>query len=297
MSMQRPARTKRGAGALPGLTNGIYDGVQRQAARPAGRATWRCSPRAGADTVALFDTAAGEIDAATYGEHRRARARGRCSRASASSIATTPVTYYSRGTGPAYWDQLDGLPFQCLGIDWRHDMAEVLARYGGPLGHPGQRGSGMAAPARRGTGAPLARIFRAHRGACPPALRRGWICGLGHGILQRTPEANVRRFVAAAAGDLRVMPRSAGPALPGTTGRARATPATRRVAHWGAAPHGAAVAGARWIARLAANAAQRGVAMYVHIPFCQALCTFCGCNMRIARNHALAAPYVPRRAA
>ena len=31
--------------------------------------------------------------------------------------------------------------------------------------------------------------------ALPAALRRGWICGLGHGILQRTPEANVRRFV------------------------------------------------------------------------------------------------------
>jgi uroporphyrinogen decarboxylase len=31
--------------------------------------------------------------------------------------------------------------------------------------------------------------------ALPATLRRGWICGLGHGILQRTPEANVRRFV------------------------------------------------------------------------------------------------------
>jgi uroporphyrinogen decarboxylase len=31
--------------------------------------------------------------------------------------------------------------------------------------------------------------------ALPAELRRGWICGLGHGVLQRTPEANVRRFV------------------------------------------------------------------------------------------------------
>ena len=31
--------------------------------------------------------------------------------------------------------------------------------------------------------------------ALPPESRRGWICGLGHGILQKTPEANVRRFV------------------------------------------------------------------------------------------------------
>jgi oxygen-independent coproporphyrinogen-3 oxidase len=43
-------------------------------------------------------------------------------------------------------------------------------------------------------------------------------------------------------------------------------------------------------AALVPPAARCGI--YVHIPFCQSLCTFCGCNMRLARNHALAAPYV-----
>ena len=55
---------------------------------------------------------------------------------------------------------------------------------------------------------------------------------------------------------------------------------------------------AQWIeqldACLATDAAHHGMAMYVHIPFCQALCTFCGLNVRIARNHSLAAPYVSR---
>src|SRR5690606_3689769 len=27
---------------------------------------------------------------------------------------------------------------------------------------------------------------------------------------------------------------------------------------------------------------------------CQSLCTFCGCNMRVARSHSLAAPYVDK---
>ena len=61
------------------------------------------------------------------------------------------------------------------------------------------------------------------------------------------------------------------------------------VMHWGQAP-----APWRWIddlgAALAAPASR--AAIYVHIPFCQSLCTFCGCNVRIVRNHALAAPYV-----
>lgn len=35
-----------------------------------------------------------------------------------------------------------------------------------------------------------------------------------------------------------------------------------------------------------------GAALYVHIPFCQALCTYCGCNTRITRNQAVGMPYV-----
>lgn len=33
-------------------------------------------------------------------------------------------------------------------------------------------------------------------------------------------------------------------------------------------------------------------AMYLHIPFCETLCTFCGCNNVISRNHKLEDPYV-----
>jgi len=35
-----------------------------------------------------------------------------------------------------------------------------------------------------------------------------------------------------------------------------------------------------------------GAAVYVHIPFCRSLCTYCGCNTRITRNPATAIPYV-----
>lgn len=34
------------------------------------------------------------------------------------------------------------------------------------------------------------------------------------------------------------------------------------------------------------------LAVYVHLPFCETLCTFCGCNTVITRNHDRAAPYV-----
>lgn len=61
------------------------------------------------------------------------------------------------------------------------------------------------------------------------------------------------------------------------------------VMHWRAPPTADA-----WTADLAATLARPGarLSLYVHIPFCQSLCSFCGCNVRIVRNHALAGPYV-----
>ena len=61
------------------------------------------------------------------------------------------------------------------------------------------------------------------------------------------------------------------------------------VTHWGVAPP--AARWLEWLAQALSPAASRA-GLYVHIPFCQSLCTFCGCNMRLVRNHALAAPYV-----
>src|SRR5687768_10052087 len=35
-----------------------------------------------------------------------------------------------------------------------------------------------------------------------------------------------------------------------------------------------------------------GAAIYIHIPFCESLCTYCACNTRITRNHKVGQPYV-----
>jgi oxygen-independent coproporphyrinogen-3 oxidase len=33
-----------------------------------------------------------------------------------------------------------------------------------------------------------------------------------------------------------------------------------------------------------------GISLYIHLPFCESLCTFCGCNKRITKNHS--GPYI-----
>ncbi|WP_144958958.1 oxygen-independent coproporphyrinogen III oxidase [Gillisia sp. Hel_I_86] len=35
-----------------------------------------------------------------------------------------------------------------------------------------------------------------------------------------------------------------------------------------------------------------GISLYIHLPFCESLCTFCGCNKRITKNHTVEMPYI-----
>jgi oxygen-independent coproporphyrinogen-3 oxidase len=35
-----------------------------------------------------------------------------------------------------------------------------------------------------------------------------------------------------------------------------------------------------------------GISLYIHLPYCESLCTFCGCNKHITRNHTVEGPYV-----
>ncbi|MBE9583979.1 oxygen-independent coproporphyrinogen III oxidase [Mucilaginibacter sp. JRF] len=35
-----------------------------------------------------------------------------------------------------------------------------------------------------------------------------------------------------------------------------------------------------------------GISLYVHLPYCESLCTYCGCNTRITKNHGVELPYI-----
>lgn len=37
---------------------------------------------------------------------------------------------------------------------------------------------------------------------------------------------------------------------------------------------------------------ESGISLYIHLPFCESLCTFCGCNKRITINHGVESPYI-----
>lgn len=37
---------------------------------------------------------------------------------------------------------------------------------------------------------------------------------------------------------------------------------------------------------------EEGISLYIHLPFCESLCTYCGCNTRITKNHSVEMPYI-----
>lgn len=39
--------------------------------------------------------------------------------------------------------------------------------------------------------------------------------------------------------------------------------------------------------------ADQGISLYLHLPFCESLCTYCGCNKKITTNHSVEEEYIP----
>jgi uroporphyrinogen decarboxylase len=148
---------------------------------------------AGADLVMVFDTAAGDLSAAAFRQHVApdldALARGLPHR----------LGYYARGLHPSHLAEQGAAslgPWAGLGIDWRWDLADVLTdrrRQGFIQGN-------LDPSILHLSGVALTRAldeFLDPIASLSPEARRGWICGLGHGVLPGTPEASVKAFVTA----------------------------------------------------------------------------------------------------
>ncbi len=48
-----------------------------------------------------------------------------------------------------------------------------------------------------------------------------------------------------------------------------------------------------WLLEVKKTYQEQGIInLYIHLPYCEQLCTYCGCNKRITKNHAVERPYI-----
>jgi uroporphyrinogen decarboxylase len=176
-------------GDLSGLEDGLYAGFNERLCELLA-ANMALQAEAGADCVAIFDTAAGTLRPEEFARVA-VEPLAAVMRSFRARCPGTPVIYYSRDTGPAHWAALHDIDLQCLGVDWHHDLIEVLRAEHGRWSVQGNIDPHWlllpAAELELRLRDCFSRLL-----AQPAALRAGWICGLGHGVLQTTPEANVQ---------------------------------------------------------------------------------------------------------
>jgi uroporphyrinogen decarboxylase len=144
---------------------------------------------AGADVVMILDTAAGELPPAYF--HRDVVPDlHHLAHASAGRVG-----YYTKAGHPAHYGAaMATMPWAGVGVDSRWELVPLLTdrgRTGFIQGNFDPAWLFLPEPDLR---AALA-AFLDPIAALSDTERRGWICGLGHGVLPGTPEAAVRTFV------------------------------------------------------------------------------------------------------
>ncbi len=178
--------------AKRGLTDGRFEGFLERLLDLLAH-NMALQAKAGADTIAVMDTCAGELDPLVYRERVVPSLKILFSKFR-ELCPETPITYYSKKTGPAHWDCLLDLPIACKGIDWNHDLAETLSKYGKKWVIQGNIDPHWLFLESKDLEAKLRQVWGKVK-ELPAQDRANWICGLGHGVMPLTPEANVRLFV------------------------------------------------------------------------------------------------------
>ncbi len=142
----------------------------------------------GAEVVMIFDTAAGEVSPLDFQKWLQPALK------ELNSIAPGKIAYYSKGTQAAYFDlEFLNLPWAGMGFDHRWNLQKCfsLAKQGFVQGNFDQSLFFMEKPQFLEE----LRIYTENLKALSIEERAGWVCGLGHGVLPKTPEENIRSFV------------------------------------------------------------------------------------------------------
>ena len=141
----------------------------------------------GAELVMIFDTAAGELDPEAF----KSTVVPQLERLAGSFPAA--LGYYSKATRREHLDHLlfTNGSFAGIGVDQNWDLRDALALFSRGF----VQGNFDQNLLRDSSSEELKQHLRNYLDPLLQSERKGWICGLGHGVLPQTPEENVRLFV------------------------------------------------------------------------------------------------------
>lgn len=143
----------------------------------------------GADMVMIFDTAAGELTPQLYAEKIIPELN------KLAQAYPKKLGYYSKGTTADHYasEAFSNIPWLGKGVDHRFNLPKVLKENKGGFVQGNFDQSLLHLDS-----ADFEKVL--HNYLMPfkemtAAERKGWVSGLGHGVLPKTPEQNVKRFV------------------------------------------------------------------------------------------------------
>jgi uroporphyrinogen decarboxylase len=183
------------AGQLVKSKQGFYDGRYEafmQHLLPLLQENMSIQAEGGADAVCLFDTAAGELCLEDYLTHVVPLIR-QLTKNFKRQWPHKKIVYYSKLTHLHYHQKLEDPNVDVLGIDWRCDLAQTIKTLGSDYMIQGNMDPGwlhLPWP-----------ILQKKLMSWKTQLEQQkvdfsrWIFGLGHGVLIKTPEENVRQTV------------------------------------------------------------------------------------------------------
>lgn len=183
------------AGNLTNAKTGLYDGRHQgflELLYPNLLAEMNLQAESNADAICIFDTAAGELSFDSFTEFIVPTIRRLC-RDFKKNYPKKRIVYYSRNTHLHYLRAIECSDIDVLGVDWRIDLTEALKTLGKDYIIQGNLDPSYLYLPWEVLEQKLTTMW--HKVEQSGVSPDRWICGLGHGVLQRTPEENVFKTV------------------------------------------------------------------------------------------------------
>ena len=183
------------AGSLVSSKTGLYDGRFEKFCElllPNVLDEMKMQAQGGADAMCVFDTAVGELTVKDFKRIVLPKLKWLVAEFK-KSFPDKKIIYYSRNTHKEHLREIQDDNIDVLGVDWRHNLGNVLNEFGKDYYVQGNFDPCWLHLPWENIEKLLQEQWREVQSSGADLNR--WIMGLGHGVLQHTPQDNVKKTV------------------------------------------------------------------------------------------------------